>query len=111
MAEEHHLTESRAELEERFMLMGGFMLRAREKGCGAADCVACIALREPIPIPIPVSVLGLSAEPREDLEEAVVSIMDRFDTLVEVGGAEDCPGRQYVIDLLTRATEMGEAGS
>lgn len=101
-----HLTEDRADLEQRFLLMGQFVMHARKLTAmcelAAEDCPSCIALREALPIPH--TVLAAQQEPREDLEEACVSINDRLVTVAEMPD-NGCPGRAFVYRLLTDATE------
>lgn len=99
-----HLTESREDLEQRFLIMGQFVIRAQSLTvtCMNIGCPSCRALHEGLPIP--PTVLAVAQEPREDLEEAVVSINDRLETVVEMLD-NGCPGREFIVVLLTGATE------
>lgn len=96
-------TESRDDLEQRFLIMGQIVLRARAHvaECVVDHCPACEALCDAVALPD--TVLAVAHEPREDLESAVRAINDRIET-VAATSVDDCPAQAFIRHLLDEAS-------
>lgn len=93
-------TEDRADLEDRFKVMGAMLQRVRDEAsrCTIDYCPVCEALTKPVDLP--ETIAQVAHEPREDLERGVELIVERITDVLEHEDAEQCTAGAFALRLI-----------